>query len=138
MRRRARVHAGLPPTGPHGGLRAPRPACAAHVCVCERLCARPGRWGYLGGGGGCLCVHLCVCVRSRMHELIISNSNDFQRGSESIAQSGDPGGLLSALRTQPQLAGLWSPPRDSARALRGSRRRGEAEGLFRSHPQAHR
>lgn len=120
-RRRALVHAGLLPTRPPGVLWAPQPACAAHVCECERLCARPGRRGYLGGEGVSVCTS--VCVRSRIHQLIISNSNDFQRGSEGIAQSGDSGGLRLALQTQPRLYGLCSHPQDSAGALRGSRRR---------------
>ena len=123
---------GCRPRVPTGGCGHPDPVYAAHVCACESLCARPGSWGSFWWGGGCLCVHLCV--RSRMHELIISNSNDFQRGSESIAQSGDPGGLPLALRTQLRLSGLCSPPRDSAGALRGSRRRGAAEGPLRSRP----
>lgn len=63
-RRRARVHAGLPLTGPHGGLRAPR-SPVQHMCVYVCVSASvpvPGAEDIGGGVEGCLCVHLCVCA----------------------------------------------------------------------------
>lgn len=55
----------------------------------------PGAGDIWGARGVSVCTS--VCVRSRIHQLIISNSNDFQRDSEGIAQSGDSGGLRLAL-----------------------------------------